>query len=79
MILSPRQKQALCLAACGLTDIEAARQMAVAPRTIRGYLQEARRRLNALNTTHAVAIALVARLIEIDTDLALLGRVNLQG
>jgi len=72
--LSPRQKQALALAAQGRTDIEAARCMGVAPRTLRGYLLEARRRLNAVNTTHAVAIALVARLIEFDIDLVLLGQ-----
>lgn len=73
VFLSPRQKQALVLAACGLTDIEAARRMDVAPRTVRFYLQEARRRLNASNTTHAVAIALMARLINLETKISIEG------
>lgn len=66
--LSPRQTEALILAACGMTDIEAARRMGVSPRTIRGYLQDARQRLNASNTTHAVALAIVGGVVELDTN-----------
>ncbi len=61
--LSKRQCQALSLAAIGHTDVQAARAMGVAARTLRGYLQEARERLGAINTTHAVAIAVFCRLI----------------
>lgn len=64
-LLSPRQRQVLELAARGLTDIQAAREMDLAPRTVREYLQSARQRLGAVNTTHAVVIALRAELINV--------------
>jgi DNA-binding CsgD family transcriptional regulator len=66
-LLSPRQRQALELAARGWTDIEAARQMDLSPRTVRGHLQAVRLQLRALNTTHAVAIALTHNLIRFGT------------
>jgi len=62
-LLSARERQALSLAADGQTDIEAARAMRVAPRTLRQYLQRARGKLSAINTTHAVAIAVKSNLI----------------
>ena len=67
-VLSPRQREALSLAARGLTDIESARAMQVAPRTVREHLRAARLKLRAVNTTHAVAIALSRQLISFSTN-----------
>ncbi len=69
-LLSARQRQILALAALGLTDREIAQRLARSPRTVRHHLAAARELLGAVNTTHAVAIALVAGLIRLDADLA---------
>lgn len=62
--LSPRETETLSLAAQGLTDVEISRRLFLAARTVRMYLGSARRKLNANNTTHAVALGLVQGLIE---------------
>jgi LuxR family transcriptional regulator len=71
--LTPRQRQALTLAAYGQTDAEAAMTMSISRHTVQWYLREARRRLNATNTTHAVVLALVRGIIEIDTKFLIEG------
>ena len=63
--LPERQAEALSLAALGLTILGIAHQMQIKPRTVRAHLQRTRRSLGALNTTHAVAIAMKYELIEI--------------
>lgn len=65
LFLSNREAETLTLAAQGLTDTAIGRLLALAPRTVRQYLQQARQKLNAANTTHAVALALSYQLIEI--------------
>ena len=54
--LSPRQQQVILLAAQGLTIFAIAHQLELSPRTVEYHLSQARNRLGALNTTHAVAI-----------------------
>jgi DNA-binding CsgD family transcriptional regulator len=54
----------LAFAAQGLTDRATAWQLQLSPRTVRAYLQQARRELGGRNTTHAVAIALGHGLID---------------
>ena len=56
-VLSDRQRAALELSAQGWTDFQIARQMGIATRTVRHHLERARQNLQAINTTHAVAIA----------------------
>ena len=63
--LSPRQIEVLELAAEGLTVMGIARRLLITERTIRKHLRDARDRLNAQNTTQAVAIALATNLIEV--------------
>lgn len=64
--LTRRQKEALSLAACGYTDVQIARKMAIARSTTGWYLREARRKLGALNTTHAVVVAIAVGLFDLD-------------
>lgn len=66
--LSRRETEALILAARGLTAFEIGRRMAIAERTVKDHLYAAREKLGALNTTHAVAIALVLGHIKIDSN-----------
>lgn len=63
-LLTPRQLEALALAAAGSTDAGIGLAMGCTQRTARAHLQGARDRLGALNTTHAVAIAIARRLIK---------------
>lgn len=55
--LQPRPREALTLAADGLTVDEIATTMLISEHTAKYYLGEARGALDALNTTHAVALA----------------------
>jgi DNA-binding CsgD family transcriptional regulator len=71
-VLSDRQRQVLALAALGLTDREIARRLALSSRTVRHYLATARELLGAANTTHAVALALVSKMIQLPQE-AILG------
>lgn len=72
--LSFRQRQALGLAAQGLTVPAIARLLGLAPQTVAKHLQLARETLGAMNTTHAVAIAVAWRLIDIENFL--IGEIN---
>jgi DNA-binding CsgD family transcriptional regulator len=62
--LSFRQRQVLCFAARGLTVSEIGRRLGLARQTVSKHLRLARWSLGALNTTHAVALALHHNLIE---------------
>jgi DNA-binding CsgD family transcriptional regulator len=64
--LTGREIEALRLAARGLTSREMALTLFIAERTVKQYLAAAREKLGAINTTHAVAIALARRLISIE-------------
>ncbi|TCM85805.1 helix-turn-helix transcriptional regulator [Rhodovulum steppense] len=61
--LSPRETSALTLLAKGLSRAQAADQLEISEHTLRVYIEAARHKLGALNTTHAVARALNAGLI----------------
>lgn len=63
--LAPRELDVLRWAARGRTVQDTADILVLSERTVRFYLELARSKLNALNTTHAVAIALQARLIDL--------------
>lgn len=63
--LPPRQVQTLYLAAKGETVRGIGRQLGITPRTVKKHLSRSRQTLNAINTTHAVAIALSLRLIQL--------------
>ena len=56
--LSPRELAALTYLARGLSRMQAAHQMKISEHTLRVYIESARHKLGALNTTHAVARAL---------------------
>jgi DNA-binding NarL/FixJ family response regulator len=66
-VLSSRQREVLALAALGQTDQAIGLKLSITPRTVRAHLQAARVALGALNTTHAVTIALTRQLISFDT------------
>jgi DNA-binding CsgD family transcriptional regulator len=63
--LAPREIDVLRWAARGRTVRDTAEILALSERTVRFYLELARSKLNALNTTHAVAIALDEGLIDL--------------
>jgi DNA-binding NarL/FixJ family response regulator len=65
-VLPDRQREVLALAARGLTNLEIAQELYLSPHTVPEYLRLIRERLGAANTTHAVAIAIVEGLIDVD-------------
>ncbi|WP_417260122.1 helix-turn-helix transcriptional regulator [Celeribacter sp.] len=56
--LSPREVTAMTYLANGLSRAQAAQKMEISEHTLRVYIEAARHKLGALNTTHAVARAL---------------------
>jgi len=63
--LSPREIDALTLLAAGGSRAQVANQLSISEHTLRVYIESARFKLGALNTTHAVARALSRGLIVI--------------
>lgn len=61
--LSPREIEAITLLAIGYSRAQAANTMSISEHTLRVYIESARFKLGALNTTHAVARALTQGLI----------------
>ncbi len=61
--LSPRELSALTLLAKGRSRAQAAEELSISEHTLRVYIETARHKLGALNTTHAVARALSQGLI----------------
>ncbi|SEK49516.1 helix-turn-helix transcriptional regulator [Pacificibacter marinus] len=56
--LSPRELMAISNLAKGLSRAQAAQEMGISEHTLRVYIEAARHKLGALNTTHAVARAM---------------------
>lgn len=63
-MITPAQRTALELASNGLTVVEIAASMGISVRTVEHHLSEARRRLDAKNTTHCVASAIRLNIIK---------------
>jgi DNA-binding CsgD family transcriptional regulator len=61
--LSPRELAAMTYLAKGMNRAQAAQEMSISEHTLRVYIEAARHKLGALNTTHAVARALSRGLI----------------
>ncbi|MGB3408891.1 MAG: autoinducer binding domain-containing protein [Jannaschia sp.] len=61
--LSPRETDALTLLAAGNSRAQAAERLKISEHTLRVYIESARFKLGAMNTTHAVANALSRGLI----------------
>lgn len=61
--LSPRERDALTLLAAGNSRAESAQHLRISEHTFRVYVDTARHKLGALNTTHAVAQALARGMI----------------
>lgn len=61
--LSPREIEAITLLAIGYSRAQAANTLSISEHTLRVYIESARFKLGALNTTHAVARALSQGLI----------------
>ncbi len=61
--LSPREVDAMTLLAIGYSRAQVADQLQISEHTLRVYIESARFKLGALNTTHAVARALSRGLI----------------
>lgn len=61
--LSPRETDVLTLLATGLSRAQAAERLKISEHTLRVYIEAARFKLGAANTTHAVANALMRGLI----------------
>jgi len=61
--LSPRELAAMRCLARGLSRAQAAAELEISEHTLRVYIESARHKLGALNTTHAVARALATGLI----------------
>lgn len=56
--LSPRETDALTMLALGYSRAQAAESLSISEHTLRVYIESARFKLTAMNTTHAVARAL---------------------
>lgn len=56
--LSPRENEALTLLALGYSRAQIAQTLSISEHTLRVYVESARFKLGALNTTHAVAVAI---------------------
>lgn len=61
--LSPRERDALTLLALGYSRAQAAESLAISEHTLRVYIEGARYKVGAMNTTHAVALALANGLV----------------
>lgn len=63
--LSPREKDVLVLLATGQSRAQLAERLGISEHTVRVYLDSARSKLGALNTTQAVAVAIQSGLVSI--------------
>ncbi len=63
--MSPRETDVLTLLAMGYSRGQAAESLSISEHTLRAYLESARNKLGAMNTTHAVARALSQGLLVI--------------
>ena len=61
--LSPREQEALTLLALGYSRAQIAQTLSTSEHTLRVYVESARFKLGALNTTHTVAVAIAQGLI----------------
>lgn len=61
--LSPRELSAMTFLAKGFSRAQAADQLSISEHTLRVYIEAARHKLGAINTTHAVARALSTGII----------------
>lgn len=61
--LSPREIDAITLLAMGYSRAQVAHSLSISEHTLRVYIESARSKLGALNTTHAIATALSRGLI----------------
>ena len=61
--LSPRETDTLTMLAMGFSRAQAAESLKISEHTLRVYIESARFKLAANNTTHAVALALTAGLL----------------
>ena len=61
--LSPRETDALTMLAMGYSRAQAAESLSISEHTLRVYIESARFKLSAMNTTHAVAKALTRGLL----------------
>lgn len=62
--LTPRETQCLILVSQGLTDVQAAWQLGISPRTQRFHIANALDKLGASSRAHAVSLAIGQELIE---------------
>jgi DNA-binding CsgD family transcriptional regulator len=62
--LTPREIEVMTLTAMGKTRIEVAAILFLSEETIKSHIERVRRKLNATNKTHAIAIAMTLGLIE---------------
>ena len=63
--LSPRETDALTMLALGFNRAQAAESLSISEHTLRVYIESARFKLSAMNTTHAVARAMNQGLLRI--------------
>ena len=61
--LTARETEVIALSAQGLSEKEIGSHLGVSPNTVRIHIENAKRRLRARNKVHAVAIAIVLKII----------------
>lgn len=64
--LSPREKQVLTLLACGYNQLQVADKAYLSQHTVNFHVRNILQKLQAVNTTAAVALAVTYGLISID-------------
>lgn len=67
--LTPREQEILQLRAGGMTGGEIALQLTITERTVKAHLANARRKLSARDTIHAVVLAIAFGFIDLDAFL----------
>jgi DNA-binding CsgD family transcriptional regulator/ketosteroid isomerase-like protein len=63
--LSPREREVLSMLAAGSTVSEIARELVLSPFTVRTHIRNAKDKLHARTTAHAVAIALDENVLDV--------------
>jgi DNA-binding CsgD family transcriptional regulator len=66
--LTPRQLEILALHASGMTYVEIGSELFISPRTVEITMAQAKARLNAINLTHAVVLAVSRGFLCLDSS-----------
>jgi DNA-binding CsgD family transcriptional regulator len=64
--LTPRELEIASLSARGMGEKDIANRLSISPYTVRIHVENIKRRLGAKNKTHAIAILITEKIIDLD-------------